>query len=161
LGYRKRDARRLGSGLFVHGLGGCGSSREERSCEYLVEEANAGSLSWSYGLDQDHDEVRRVLDAAAGGETQLRRLLSRPFARKLAGVPRSATFDPKTRHFTLAFYPYARTSSFCAVCSVVARAVLCCVRRVSCRVVCTQTDGAVVFRRARWEKGEWCDRDLP
>lgn len=108
LGYRKRDARRLGSGLFVHGLGGCGSSREERSCEYLLEEANAGSLSWSYGLDQDHDEVRRVLDAAAGGETQLRRLLSRPFARKLAGVPRSSTFDPKTRHFTLAFYPYAQ-----------------------------------------------------
>jgi hypothetical protein len=132
LGFRKRDARRLGSGLFVHGLGGCGSSREERSCEYLLEEASAGSLSWSYGLDHDHDEVRRVLDAGGGGETQqLRRLLSRPFARKLAGVPRSATFDPKTRHFTLAFYPYARTSPL-----PVPLRVPCAASVVSCRVSC-------------------------
>jgi hypothetical protein len=123
LGYRKRDAKQLGSGLFVHGLGGYNAPHQEDSVEYLLEEANTGSLSWSYGLDHDHDEVRQMLDATSTAqprlqhsshyddltpnELRLRRLLSRPYARKLAGVPRSTMFNPHTRHFTLIFYPYA------------------------------------------------------
>lgn len=123
LSLRADDAMRLGSGLLLYGLGGC-IKGHHRSCEFALEQTHRTFMSWSYGLDHGQDEVYELLNAQKAHETEsekpekgssvqrLRRFLSRPYARRIAGVPVSSFFNARTREFQLTFSPFFGTIPF-------------------------------------------------
>lgn len=65
----------------------------------LFDSLGSGWIFWSYDRG---DSGRQIIDSAGNERGHLQRLV-RTYARRIAGQPRSSTFDPETRVFELVF----------------------------------------------------------